>query len=197
MLRLLPSPVTLHDAAADANSRPSTPKRPASPPRRPPRPEALVRALIREDPALAERFLRLVAPTPPLVHLARAEHAYAVVRPLLAGRATEALVCLAMDSKHRVIESAILTTGSASATVVDPAQIYRWALTRSRQVCSIILAHNHPSGDVTPSPADINLTALIAEVGRTLAVPLFDHLIVGDPDRWCSMAQLGLMPPIG
>ncbi len=156
-------------------------------------PEAALRALLRREPALAERCLRLLSPPPESVEVTLPEHALPLVWPLLAGRDHEALVSVALDIRARSIEVAVLSSGSPGATVVDPAQIYRWALTRSRPAASILLAHNHPSGDPRPSFADRVATERVAAAGKALHIPLADHLIVADPERWCSMAELGLL----
>lgn len=188
-------PLTVRDSAPPDLAAISPSKRPtATPKKRVPRPEAALKALLREDPALAERCLRLLSPEPAPGEITLPERAVALVLPLLAGRDHEALVCIALDNRCRVIDVAVITTGSVSATVVDPAQIFRWALTRSRPAAAIILAHNHPSGDPKPSFADRMATEKVAAAGRTLNVTLADHVVVADPDKWCSMAEMGWVP---
>lgn len=102
----------------------------------------------------------------------------------------ERLVVLAMDSGCRVIEIAPITVGSAKFTLVDPAQIMRWVLTRARPARSFALAHNHPSGDPGPSPQDLQVTRRLGEIARLLDIPLVDHLIFGR-GRYVSLASEG------
>lgn len=149
--------------------------------------------MLAADPDLAERIVRAFGARPTAA-VTVPEHAAAIVRPYLAGREEEALVCVALDRRRRVVDVAVLTVGSAGYTIVDPAQVYRWALTRKRPVNAIILAHNHPSGDPTPSTQDVDVTARVASAGRTLGVPLLDHLVVTDTDH-VSLAERGQCPP--
>ncbi|NCY03783.1 MAG: hypothetical protein EBX36_12975, partial [Planctomycetia bacterium] len=70
----------------------------------------------------------------------------------------------------------------------------RWALTRARPAAGIILAHNHPSGDPTPSSQDYEVTRRVVDAGRVLGLPLLDHLVVtDDQSRWESLAARGVI----
>ena len=149
-----------------------------------------LRALLKADPALAERLLRVAEPAPEHNVRTGADIA-AVVRPLLAGRENEALAAVALDRKHRVIAVDIMTTGSDAFTIVDPKQILRWALTRKRAVSAIALAHNHPSGDPTPSAEDRAVTTRVREACNAVGVRFLDHVVIGDPDRWFSIEAGG------
>ncbi len=68
--------------------------------------------------------------------------------------------------------------GSLNANIVHPREVFRPAITRG--AAAIILVHNHPSGDVTPSREDLNLTARLVEAGRLLGIEVLDHLIVAE-----------------
>lgn len=83
-----------------------------------------------------------------------------------------------------------VSTGGVTGTVVDPRIIFGAAL--KANACSIILAHNHPSGNLTPSHADIELTRKLKEGGKLLDIALLDHLIVS-PERYYSFADEGLV----
>jgi len=91
------------------------------------------------------------------------------------------------------VDAAVLTRGTHGFTIVDPAQVYRWALTREKPVRGIVLAHNHPSGDATISREDKAVTERVAQVGQLLGVPLYDHLVLV-ADGFTSAANLGLLP---
>src|SRR5262249_21164236 len=106
-----------------------------------------LRALLAGDPALQERVVRMLASDNATESVTTPAQVAALVAPLLAGHETERLVCVALDTRHRVIEAAPLTFGSFTLTVVDVRQILRWLLTRAKPAGAFVLAHNHPSGD--------------------------------------------------
>lgn len=118
------------------------------------------------------------------------EAAGALLAPGLRGRADEELHALYLDRRRRPLAQRALTRGSDGFTVVDPRQVYRVAVRLGAS--GVILAHNHPSGDPTPSAQDIDVTERVARAGRVLGVPLLDHLVVGH--TVVSMAERGLVP---
>jgi DNA repair protein RadC len=156
--------------------------------------------LLADQPDLVARLLSLAA-EPPVAKVVTPTEAAAVFWPLLAGRAEEALVVLALDRRRKVLGSTVLTVGSDAFTVVDPRQVFRWALMQGRSgAAAVILAHNHPSGDPTPSSQDRDVTRRVAAAGRLLGIPLVDHLVCADdpsaPDRlrFQSLAASGDLP---
>jgi len=129
-------------------------------------------------------------PGPPAqrVQVTTPDSAFAVVRPLLAGRDRECGVLVALDTRHRVIGTTLISVGTAATTFLAPREIYRDALLLGAS--AIVVAHNHPSGDPTPSADDERITRRLTQAGVTLGVDLLDHLVVGDPD-WTSLARVG------
>lgn len=87
-----------------------------------------------------------------------------------------------------------LTHGSDAFTVVEPRQVFRYAV--GLGASAVILAHNHPSGDPTPSAQDREVTTRVARAGALLGLPLLDHLVAGD-GAWVSLAAEGLLPTWG
>ena len=86
----------------------------------------------------------------------------------------------------------LVTTGTQSASLIHPREIFGPALREG--AAALILVHNHPSGDPTPSREDLRLTRELTEAARLLDLRLHDHLIVGNgSERWVSLAQRGLM----
>ncbi|MBB6633917.1 RadC family protein [Cohnella thailandensis] len=102
----------------------------------------------------------------------------------------EHFVCLFLNTKNQVIGRQTLSIGSLSASVVHPREVFRAAIRRSS--ASILCAHNHPSGDPTPSPEDIQITKRLAEAGQLLGIELLDHLVIGD-NRYISLKESGCL----
>lgn len=90
----------------------------------------------------------------------------------------EHFVALYLDVKHRVIHYKTIFVGSLDCSVVHPREVFKIALETS--AACLIVAHNHPSGDPTPSNQDIEVTQILAETGRIMQLPLLDHVIVGN-----------------
>jgi DNA repair protein RadC len=95
-----------------------------------------------------------------------------------------------LDIKNRVIRIVTVSIGSLDMSVVHPREVYKDAIIASAS--GMIVAHNHPSGDPTPSSEDRRTTARLTEAGKILGIELLDHLIIGD-GRWVSLKQQGMM----
>lgn len=102
----------------------------------------------------------------------------------------EHFMVLFLNTKNRVVAKETLSIGSLNASIVHPREVFRSAIKRSS--ASIICAHNHPSGDPTPSPEDIEVTRRLSEAGKLIGIELLDHLIVADR-HFVSLKELGLM----
>ncbi|MCA9493534.1 MAG: DNA repair protein RadC [Myxococcales bacterium] len=130
--------------------------------------------------------------TPPDQVVRCPEDAWALLGPALASLGEEELHGLYLDRRRRVLARRRLTRGSDAFTVVDARQVFRVAL--GVGASAVLLAHNHPSGDPTPSAQDREVTERVARAGRVLGVPLVDHLVVG-AGCYTSLAEEGLLPP--
>lgn len=106
-----------------------------------------------------------------------ADQAFAVLGPPLRGLRDEELHALFLDRRHRPLAHRRITRGSDALTVVEPRQVYRLAV--GVGAAAVILAHNHPSGDATPSAQDRDVTERMGRAGRVLGIQLLDHLVVG------------------
>jgi DNA repair protein RadC len=149
-------------------------------------------SLMKGDPELVSRLL-MVAEDPttrPLV--TSPDVAARHLAPLLAGFDHERFAVLGVDRRRRVIGSQVLTVGNDGFVIVDPRQVYRWALLHKAD--AVIVAHNHPSGDTTPSHQDVDVTRRLARAGEAIGIPLLDHLVVCGPHRWASLAERGHVP---
>ena len=102
----------------------------------------------------------------------------------------EEFMILCLNRANRVLGWAKVSQGGLSGTVADPKVIFQVAL--KSNACSLILAHNHPSGNLTPSEADIHLTRKLKDAGVLLDLPVLDHLIVSS-EGFYSFADEGLL----
>ena len=108
----------------------------------------------------------------------------------LSTQAEEVLVLLVLDTKNNVIGAFEVSRGSLNSSIAHPREVFKRALLLNG--ASIILAHNHPSGDVTPSREDILATKRLMEGGEILGIEVLDHVIVGDY-RYKSLKESNLM----
>lgn len=102
----------------------------------------------------------------------------------------EEFKAMLLNRSHRVLGIVTISTGGVSSTVVDPKMIFASAL--AANASSIIVAHNHPSGNLNPSKPDIHLTHKLANAGRFMELPIIDHLII-TRESYMSFADKGLM----
>lgn len=102
----------------------------------------------------------------------------------------EHVVALLLDAKMNVLRIATIHIGTLTMSVVGPREVFREAIREGAS--SIIVAHNHPSGDPNPSPEDLEVTERLVEVGRMLDIPVLDHVIIGDR-REVSFKERGLI----
>jgi len=101
----------------------------------------------------------------------------------------EHLRVINLDTRNRVINVEKLYVGSLNASTVRVGELFRPAI--ARNAASIIVLHNHPSGDPTPSPEDVALTRSIVQAGKLLDIAVLDHLVIGQ-GRWVSLKERGL-----
>ena len=114
--------------------------------------------------------------------------AAAHLMPAFGSRAVEQFGLVLLDSRHRMIRTAVLAVGTANATVVEPRDVFREAALG--RAVAVVVFHNHPSGDPTPSPADVELTRRLAAAGILMGIDVVDHIILGDA-RYCSFKEMG------
>jgi DNA repair protein RadC len=95
-------------------------------------------------------------------------------------QAQERFAVLLLDIKHRLLGTKVITIGTATETLAHPREIFREVIRQGAVRC--IVAHNHPSGNLEPSPEDISLTRQLLNGAQILAVPVLDHLIIGNGD---------------
>ncbi len=111
-------------------------------------------------------------------------------RVAMAGAPREQFRVLFLDKKNQLIADEVMNDGTVDHAPVYPREVMRRALEMSAS--AVILAHNHPSGDPTPSTADVEMTRQVVEAGRPLRIAVHDHIVVGR-DGVASLRALGLI----
>ena len=122
------------------------------------------------------------------VQLRTPREAAAFLLPAFGARPIEQFGIVLLDAKHRVLRTTVLAVGSSSAAVAEPRDVFREAVLGG--ALALVVFHNHPSGDPTPSPDDFELTRRLAAAGDVMGIELVDHVILGDV-RYCSFKELG------
>ena len=114
------------------------------------------------------------------------------VRDFFAQEDVEVFAILALNAQHCVVGNApiVITRGILNSSLVHAREVFRAAIVAN--AAAVILLHNHPSGDTTPSADDRSTTRQLVEAGRLLDMPVQDHLIIGDT-RFTSLAEQGLL----
>lgn len=116
--------------------------------------------------------------------------AAAIFKPLLSDLPHEEFWVLLLNRNNLVIDKMMVSQGGLSGTVIDVRIILKMAL--DKLACSIILCHNHPSGNLVPSEADKEITKKIKEAGKHMDIPVLDHLIIAN-DAYFSFTDEGLI----
>lgn len=116
---------------------------------------------------------------------------YRHFHPRLRVERREHFLMLLLDGRQRFLREATVSQGTLTASLVHPREVFREALRES--AASMILVHNHPSGDPTPSAEDLAITARLVEAGDLLGVPIVDHVIVAE-GGFSSLRELGDFP---
>ncbi|WP_114751663.1 RadC family protein [Pleomorphovibrio marinus] len=115
---------------------------------------------------------------------------YELLRPDMLDESCELFYCLFLDRANYVLKKQLISSGGTSGTVVDAKVIFKFAI--DQLASSIVLAHNHPSGNLKPSSQDLRLTNNIKEAGKYLDIPVVDHVIFTDVGYF-SFADEGIL----
>ena len=115
---------------------------------------------------------------------------YALMYPKMREQKKEKFVTLCLDTKNQVLKEDIISVGSLNASIVHPREVFKAALMESS--ASVIMIHNHPSGDPSPSKEDIMVTEKLIEGGKLLGIDVLDHIIIGD-GRYVSLKDEGFV----
>ena len=125
---------------------------------------------------------------PVMESVQNSEGASRLLQPLFVGLDREQFLICGLDAKHGLIGINIVSTGSLTLAIVHPREVFKPLILMNAGAW--LCAHNHPSGDITPSPEDRVLTKRLRDAGELFGIPLLDHLILAD-DRYYSFADQG------
>jgi DNA repair protein RadC len=139
---------------------------------------------LRDDEGQAVRLPTLALSDPRI--------AAATLAPLLANEVVEVFAVACLSTKHRLLAWHVLSRGTRSSTSISLPDVFVPACL-TPGTTALLVVHNHPSGDPTPSPDDARLTLRLAQAADVLDLPLLDHLIVGDAGRYFSFREAGTL----
>ncbi|WIG41987.1 RadC family protein [Bacillus toyonensis] len=113
---------------------------------------------------------------------------FELLHELLENKDREHFIVVALNTKNEPVSINVCHIGSLNSSIVHPREIMKVAILSN--AASILVAHNHPSGSVTPSPEDIQVTERLKKAGELMGIELLDHLIIGD-NTYLSLKEKG------
>ncbi len=141
--------------------------------------------------ALKEVARRLMdAETPKQYTIRRPEDIYNFLKPMFKYETKEHFLIIILDTKNQVIAAPTISIGSLSASIVHPREVFSEVL--KYPASSVVLAHNHPSGDSSPSKEDLNITRRLVKCGEFMDIAVLDHIIMGN-DEYTSLKEQGFI----
>ncbi len=135
------------------------------------------------------RTRRYRGKTPPIVR--RPEDVARLLAPSLKDAKREHFMAILLTSRHTVLAIETISVGSLNASIVHPREVFRPAILAS--AAAMILAHNHPSGDVSPSDDDVEITVRLLDTGKVIGIEVLDHVILGGNGSFLSFREKGLL----
>ncbi|PAV14134.1 DNA repair protein RadC [Methanosarcina spelaei] len=115
---------------------------------------------------------------------------YTLMYPKMREQKKEKFITLCLDTKNQILREEVISVGSLNASIVHPREVFKSALMESS--ASVIMVHNHPSGDPSPSREDIMVTEKMVEGGKLLGIDVLDHIIIGE-GRYVSLKDEGFV----
>lgn len=137
---------------------------------------------------LGKRISTLTEDTKPVIH--SPIDVSNLVGPDLRTEKREHFVALFLDTRNRVCRRKTISIGGLDTSLIHPRELFKEAI--SCLSSSVIVCHNHPSGDPTPSQEDLDVTKRLAEAGKIIGIEVLDHVVIGD-GKWLSLKERGLM----
>ncbi len=124
------------------------------------------------------------------VHIRGPEDVHRFLHERASQELTEVFYVLTLNSQSRVVSAQEVTRGTLNASLVHPREVFRLAIAEG--AAGIVVVHNHPSGDPTPSADDRSITKQLVDAGKILDILVYDHVIIGG-SRYVSFAEAGLL----
>jgi DNA repair protein RadC len=112
----------------------------------------------------------------------------AFMRRAVTDDAREHFVAIYLDGRHRAVAHQIVSIGTATASLVHPREVFQPAIMLG--ACAVVVAHNHPSGDPSPSTEDRDITERLAQAGKLLGIPLLDSIVWTRTGRFISLREI-------
>jgi DNA repair protein RadC len=137
---------------------------------------------------LARRSRDEGRPMESLVRFTSASQVFEHLNHEFRDRHKEHFMALLLDGKNRIITRAQISEGSLNQSIVHPREVFNAAVRQS--AAAMILLHNHPTGDATPSPEDLEVTRRLSEAGQLMGIRVLDHIIIGE-NEFYSFAENG------
>lgn len=103
----------------------------------------------------------------------------------------EKMILCCLDTKNQPTAIHTISIGSLASAIIHPREVFKTALLANS--ASILIGHQHPSGDPLPSQEDVNITKRLLESGKILGIDLIDHIIIGDNNRFVSLKEKGII----
>lgn len=135
---------------------------------------------------------RVITDNTSILKIDTPEKVWKLLIPEMAGLRKEEFRVLVMDKKNQVVKNSVVSVGTVSETIVHPREVFREAIRENG--ASIIVAHNHPSGEVIPSKEDVAATKRLCDAGELMGIPLIDHVIISN-SQYYSMKEGGYFKP--
>jgi DNA repair protein RadC len=132
--------------------------------------------------AISELQKRVIMSKRDIKKISCAEDVFNYFHEKLRNEKQEHFYTLILNTQNMIIKEELITTGVLDAAIVHPREIFRPAIKNAAS--KIVLVHNHPSGNPTPSPEDLEITRKIIEIGKEIDIRVIDHVIIGNEDWW-------------
>ena len=142
---------------------------------------------IKQVRAVLELTRKYSVSQPKITHINNVSDSYKLLAPLMEDLDQEVVRCILLNERHRVLATPLITIGTLSSCLVDQREIFKEAIRLNAY--ALILAHQHPSGDPTPSGPDIDITQKAKEAGKILGVNVIDHIIICRDNRYYSFLE--------
>lgn len=132
--------------------------------------------------AMAELGKRYSQSKNPVNKISCAQDVFDLVHERLKDKMQEHFYVLILNNKNNIVSEKLITKGILDASIIHPREIFKEAIRHSAS--KVILVHNHPSGDLTPSKEDLDITKKLEEAGQMVDIKVLDHIIIGNGNYW-------------